>query len=355
MLVLFSRLARLNANVNQIYSRPPSHLARLTRIGCLLAACAATQIACQVDEAPSSDTPGSGGTTTGGTSAAGGSGGALGSGGQGPASGGSSSGGNVATGGGPGAGDAPVVGFSTNRADFLLGAASTCDLGSFEVCESFEAGTVGQLPQGWTLSGYGTRTLGIVTDQAARGSNSLRIDIAGGQGAVVGMMKRENLGALANEHYGRMFYRIEGPGVSEFIHFDVLEVDGPWMTWENGVRFASTGTGVGTTSANWSWIYNVQPFGSGAGAEFGSEGDRSAHPRVDEWMCLEWFFDAAAQEAQYFHDGAPIEYLHIDTERSEIPVLTSISVGMQKFQSTGALRAWVDEVALDGERIGCNY
>ena len=42
------------------------------------------------------------------------------------------------------------------------------------------------------------------------------------------------------------------------------------MTWQNGVRFASTGTGVGTTSSNWSWIYNVQPFGAGAGAEFGA-------------------------------------------------------------------------------------
>jgi hypothetical protein len=30
-------------------------------------------------------------------------------------------------------------------------------------------------------------------------------------------------------------------------------------------------------------------------------------------------------------------------------------VGMQKFQNTGALRAWLDEVALDGERVGCNF
>jgi hypothetical protein len=341
---------------------------RFVGIGCVLAACFFAQVACQVDEGVSSENmPGSGGVATGGTSVGGtssdgGSVGAGGSGGQGPASGGSASGGsasggNVSTGGGQstgGTGGGGTVGFSTNRAEFLLGAASTCDQGTFDVCESFEAGTPGQLPQGWTLSGYGTRTLGIVTDQAARGANSLRIDIAGSQGAVVGMMKRENLGSLASKHYGRMFYRIEGPGVSEFIHFDVLEAVGPWMTWENGVRFASTGTGVGTTTSNWSWIYNVQP-GSGGGAEFGSEGDRSAHPRVDEWMCLEWSFDADAQEAQYFHDGAPIEYLHIDTERSEIPVFTSISVGLQKFQNTGALRAWVDEVALDGERIGCNF
>ncbi len=327
-------------------------------------------VACQVEETPardgSSTTGGAstgGATTSGGASVGGaGSGGAstggtgaggLGSGGTGSVGTGATSGGGAPGTGGTG-GAAPT-GYSTNRADFLLGAASRCDQAEFDVCESFETGAAGQLPQGWSLAGYGTRTLGIVTDMAARGSQSLRVDIAGSQGAVVGMMKRENLGTLANRHFGRMFYRVEGPGVSQFIHFDVLEAVGPWTTFENGVRYASTGTGVGTTSNNWSWIYNVQPFGQGAGAEFGSEGDRSAHPRVDEWMCLEWFFDADAQEAQYFHDGAPIEYLHIDDERSEIPVFTSLSVGLQKFQNTDAVRAWVDEVALDDERIGCNY
>ncbi len=292
----------------------------------------------------------SGGATSGGSTSGGSS-----NGGSASAPSGGASGGGVGGAQAGGSGGAEPTGYSTDRAQFLLGAPSACASAGFDVCESFEAGTVGQLPEGWSLGGYGMRTVGIETDQAARGSQSLRIDIAAGQSAVVGMLKRENLGALASKHYGRMFYRIEGPGVTEFIHFDVLEATGPWMSWENGVRFASTGTGAGTSSNNWSWIYNVQPFGAGAGAEFGSEGDRSAHPKVDEWMCLEWFFDADAQEAQYFHDGVPIEYLHIDTERAEIPVLTSVSVGMQKFQSTGALRAWVDEVALDGERVGCNY
>ncbi len=346
-----------------------SLLVRFVRVGCAVSACGLTQLACQGEDAspreegaPGSGAVFTGGASTGGEATGGASTGGVqvgtgGSGGQEPASGGSSTGGASAggtSGTGASGGTGGVVGFSTNRADFLLGGASTCEGSPFEVCESFETGAPGQLPQGWSLAGYGTRTLGIVTDQAARGSNSLRVDIAAGQTAVVGMIQRD-LGTLGGRHYGRMFYRIEGPSVSEFIHFDVLEVTGPWMGHENSVRFASTGTGVGTTSSNWSWIYNVQPSGSGAGAEFASEGDRSAHPRVDEWMCLEWFFDAEAQEARYFHDGAAIEYLHIDDERSEIPVLTSLSVGMQKFQNTGALRAWVDEVALHGERIGCNH
>ncbi len=225
-------------------------------------------------------------------------------------------------------------------------------MGDFEVCENFELGEVGQLPESWSLKK--PANVGIATDQAARGNQSLRVDIAGGTGTVIAMLKRENLGDLAHRHYGRMFYRIQGPGAPEQVHFDVMEADGPWQGHTNGVRFAATGKGVGTAYGNWAWIYNVQPFDP-VGTEFVTRGDRSAHPRVDEWMCLEWLLDSDAQEAQYFQDGVPIEYLHIDTERSEIPVLTNIAVGMQKFQQTGAMRAWVDEVALDDERIGCNY
>ncbi len=243
--------------------------------------------------------------------------------------------------------------FATKRAEFRLGEASLCDKGDFEVCESFEAGDVGQIPEGWSLK-KGANTIGVQSDQAARGHQSLRVDIAGGQHTVIAMIKRENLGDLAHRHYGRMFYRIQGPGPSEQIHFDVMEGDGPWDGHQNAVRFAGTGVGVGTDYGNWAWIYNVQPFDP-VGKEFVTRGDRSAHPRVDQWMCLEWLLDADAQEAQYYDDGVPIDYLHIDTERAEIPVLTNIAVGLQKFQETGALRAWVDEVALDGERIGCNY
>jgi hypothetical protein len=91
-----------------------------------------------------------------------------------------------------------------------------------------------------------------------------------------------------------------------------------------------------------------------AQGEFGTEGDRSAHPRVDDWMCLEWSFDASKQVAQYYLDGASIDYLRIDTERAEIPVLDSLAVGFGKYQNTGAFLVYIDEVAFDGERIGCN-
>jgi len=235
---------------------------------------------------------------------------------------------------------------------FGLGGPSRCSGGSLSVCESFESAPLGSTPPaGWTTAGYGNRTLTVVDDDSARGERSFRIDVAGNQAAVVGMLVRGNLGPLGARHFGRSFMKIAAPAPTGFVHFDAFEARGNFGGQLNMVRWASTGTDVGTSQSNWSWIYNVQSTDHG---EFGSEGPRSAHARDGDWMCLEWFMEEAAQEARFWYDGAEVEYLHIDTERSEIPVFDSFNVGFQKFQTTAAAwRVWIDEIAFDDERIGC--
>lgn len=236
--------------------------------------------------------------------------------------------------------------------DFGLGGASLCGASQLDICESFENAALGNaVPAGWTTDGYGNRTLSVVDDDSARGNRAFRVDVAGNQAAVVGMLVRQNLGGLGARHFGRSFMKIEAPAPTGFIHWDAFEARGIFNNQVNMVRWASTGTNVGTQNGNWAWIYNVQTTNSG---EFTTEGPRSAHPVDGDWMCLEWFFDQAAQEARFWYDGAEVDYLHIDTERAEIPTFTSFHVGFQKFQQSAAFRVWVDEVAFDGERIGCN-
>jgi hypothetical protein len=237
-------------------------------------------------------------------------------------------------------------------ARFGLGGASRCDAGAFAVCEGFEGAAVGSSAvAGWLPAGYGNRTLRVVDVESARGARALEVEIAENQGAVVAMLSRGNLGALSARHFGRSFLKIEAPAPTGFVHFDVFEARGSYGGQDNLVRWASTGTNVGTTPSNWSWIYNVQSTDHG---EFGTEGPRSAHPREGDWMCLEWMMDSGAQEAQFWFDDAEVDYLHIDTERAEIPAFSSFNIGFQKFQQTGAWRVWVDEVAFDAERIGCD-
>jgi hypothetical protein len=235
---------------------------------------------------------------------------------------------------------------------FGLGGPSRCGDG-LAICESFEGAALGAaVPAGWTTGGYGNRTLAVVDDDSARGDRSLRIDVAGNQGAVVGMLIRADLGALGARHFGRSFLKIAAPAPTGFVHFDAFEARGNYQGQTNMVRWASTGTNAGGSANNWSWIYNVQSTNHG---EFGSEGNRSAHPRDGAWMCLEWSIEEAAQEARFWFDAMEVDYLHIDTERAEIPVFDTFHVGFQKFQQTaGAWRVWVDEVAFDDQRIGCD-
>jgi len=235
---------------------------------------------------------------------------------------------------------------------FGLGGDSRCASAGLAICEGFESTALGSSAvPGWLPAGYGNRTLQVVDVEKARGARALQVDVAENQGAVVGMLSRGNLGALSARHFGRSFLKIQAPAPTGFVHFDVFEARGSFNGQDNLVRWASTGTNVGTGSSNWSWIYNVQSTDHG---EFGSEGPRSAHPREGDWMCLEWMMDSGAQEAQFWMDGAEVDYLHIDTERSEIPAFTNFNIGFQKFQQTGAWRVWVDEVAFDAERIGCD-
>jgi len=235
---------------------------------------------------------------------------------------------------------------------FGLGGESRCASGGFSICEGFESAAVGtSAVAGWLPAGYGARTLRVVDTERARGGRALQVEIAENQGAVVAMLSHGNLGALGVRHFGRSFLKIEAPAPTGFVHFDVFEARGDFGGQDNLVRWASTGTNVGSAASNWSWIYNVQSTDHG---EFGSEGPRSAHPREGDWMCLEWLMDSAAQEAQFWFDGAEVDYLHIDTERAEIPAFESFNIGFQKFQQTGAWRVWVDEVAFGAERIGCD-
>jgi hypothetical protein len=243
---------------------------------------------------------------------------------------------------------------SVDSADMSLGEESSAtEEPAGPVRQGFEDTELGGTPSGWTVGGYGSRTLAVSDEVAARGSRALRIDVAGGQGAVVAMLLRANLGELSEAHHGRIFMRIQGPGASQFVHFDAFEGTGAWDGQRNAVRWAATGTGVGTTRDNWSWIYNVQPSERG---EFGREGDRSAHPRVDDWMCLEWRLDGVSQEASFWSDGAAVEYLTLQASaghRTEIPSFSSLAVGFQKFQQTDGFVVWIDEVAFDRERVGC--
>jgi hypothetical protein len=309
---------------------------------------------------------GSGGSGSGGTQT--GSGGAqVGSGGSGTGGAPGGSGGRIGTDGGAGAvGDAAVDAGRSGDAGVGAGAPSLCPGSPFAVCQDFESTAVGATPAGnWGVptTNYGTgATLAVASDDSARGSHSLKVTIpnnivdggsANGNTSLEQYLQLKNLGALASGHYGRLFVKIKSPTTSMFVHWDLILGAGQYNGSAVRVRWGNTGTGIGTADSNWAWIYNVEQ------GDFGTEA-RSTHPVLATWMCVEWQWDGTNQQARFYFQGTEVQALHIDTtlpggsQSPEIPIFTSLSFGLAKYQNTDApLVFWIDEIALDTQRIGC--
>jgi hypothetical protein len=316
---------------------------------------------------------GSGGTTagTGGTggsaptgTAGGGGAGRGGTGGQGGQSGGGGAGssgrggtgGTVGTGGATGGGGTAGTVGTGGAAGWFLGGGSKCAGAAYIVCEDFESTADGATPTGdWSLptTNYGTGTIAVASDFAARGSRALKVTIpsTGGTSAEK-YLQRRNITALANGHFGRIFFRIQGPTTTAFVHWDLILGAGPYMGSNRRIRWGVTGTAVGTTNNNWAWIYNIEQGDTGVEA-------RTVHPTLNTWMCVEWQWDAANQRVRFYFNDTEATALHVDTTLPngtalQIPTFSTMSFGLAKYQTTNAdLVFWIDEIALDTQRIGC--
>jgi hypothetical protein len=300
---------------------------------------------------------GAAGTGSGGDSGAGGSAGSSGVGGT---SAGGTSGGAGGTSGGAGGGTSVDGGASDGiaRGDAGVGQGtpSLCPGSPFAVCQDFESTNPGATPGGdWSVptTNYGTATLAVAADDAARGNHSLKVTVPAGGSSEEHYLQLGNLGALASAHYGRLFVKIASPTTTPFVHWDLILGAGQWTGSARRVRWGNTGTGVGTMDSNWAWIYNVEQ------GDFGTEA-RQSHPVLAEWMCVEWYWDGTNQQARFYFQGSEVQALHIDTTlpsgsgSPQIPIFTSLSFGAAKYQNTDMpLTFWIDEIALDKQRIGC--
>lgn len=220
------------------------------------------------------------------------------------------------------------------------------------VCEDFEGEMLGGYPEGWGKRETGTwlgNTMGVSSDDAYRGAQSLRI--AGGENGAQWLSYNGGLGGLATEHWGRMFVRVQTPAPvpqGGVLHGDLFEARGPYGEGNtNSVRWGT----VENTEGFFQWIYNVQR----SSDEFGTGTDYT-YQWMDAWFCMEWHHDQVAQEATLWLDGVEITAItQTAATNPEIPVFDDISVGWANYQSAvPEFVVFIDEVALDDARIGCD-
>ncbi len=225
---------------------------------------------------------------------------------------------------------------------------------SFKLCEDFESTIPGDIPMGWTKTG----DVSVSGTDFYRGAQSLHIGIAPNG------PRRINrtlgfLGANASDHWGRLFFKTMKPVLYNGpLHSTLVAMKGksPVDNVDIEARVVDT---VQDAQLFHNFQYDVQP---SSRAEF-----RTASPDnwqyTSTWRCVEWHVEYATQSYSFFLDGAEVISLHIYNGPNnfagvEIPsAYTAISVGWNNYEVVqnlnGGFEAYIDDLAIDGTRIGC--
>jgi hypothetical protein len=235
---------------------------------------------------------------------------------------------------------------ASNREGGQAGPApSLCSPGKYIVCEDFETAAEGAVPTGWTKHGGAAVSVG----EAARGTHALMITAAAtGERRIYADATR-----LGSGHWGRVFYKVQQPVPAVFVHSTIVALQGVGPTrGPEEVRVVDT---VKNANGTHQFLYNVQP----SGAEFG-KGSPYSWMFDGKWHCAEWHIDGPTQSYHFYFDGTEVTSIAIDngpmnyTGTDIPPAFSQVRVGWNNYQSAPpGFVAWIDEVALDTNRIGC--
>jgi hypothetical protein len=265
---------------------------------------------------------GSGGTPAGGAAGA-------------PTGGGGSSGGTAGAAGAQPAGDA-------------------CDAAL--LCDDFEDDTSGMAPGApWTVdvNGGGVE---VSSERAFSGSNSVYVSNSQGayKRAYFSVTGDPVFPAAGAEMYGRMMMWLEATPAGS-VHWTFIQGEGPSDDGSYDIFYRYGGQHEGKLMANFETV--------------GRSTDCWDHSATvmptQTWACLEWRFDTASDEMQFWLDGSEISDIHVVGQGEGCggqdlngawpapPQFEVLRLGWEKYQESSALNAWIDDVAVSTERVGC--
>jgi hypothetical protein len=204
------------------------------------------------------------------------------------------------------------------------------------------------------LRATGGDAVGVSTDPVHAGARSLKL------GAIPVWERRishpaEGLGAA---HWGRIFYKVQLPVPDAFVHSTLVALTGVGpMNGPSEYRVVDTvkqAIDTRDVGSRNSFLYNVQIDGSG---EFG-RGTNFDFIFDSEWHCAEYHIVAANQSYAFYLDGEQqiaFEDGAGNTADSDIPdSFEELRVGWINYQEAPpGFTVWMDDIAFDDERIGC--
>jgi hypothetical protein len=289
-----------------------------------------------------------GGTGGMGTGGAGGTGGAT----AGSAGTGGSSGSAIDA----SAFDAPSERLDAASVDVAKDAAVDSEAGAtcpYRLCETFEGTAEGAIPAGWEKVAS-TGSIGVVSGMANRGSRSLHVLAPSGSYETY-IRHTKSFPVPDDTFYGRLFLRIAARrhAPMNILHWTVFEARG--SNSNNRVRYGGIENGFAMTNA---WLFNVETMGMG---EKGIDDDPDVQTNPGRWYCAEWMYKgtAGANESRLWVDGAERPKMHVTGSTFDgiyaMPTFNSLYVGWAIYQPMdGPYEVWIDDVAIDAQKLGCD-
>jgi hypothetical protein len=226
-----------------------------------------------------------------------------------------------------------------------------CSGTDFILCEDFESTDVGDIPDGWERRG---EEVAVTEAQSRRGSRSLEL------GAIPSWERRiaHDASALGGAHWGRIHYLVDLPVPDAFVHSTLVALSGDGPTrGRSEFRFVDTvkqAIDTPDVGSRHNFLFNVQPEDSG---EFGRETSYD-YTFDDQWHCVEYHVDSSNQSYAFYFEGEEVLSFEDGAgnyDRSDLPdEYDQLRVGWNNYQEAPpGFTVWMDDIAFDDERIGC--
>jgi hypothetical protein len=250
--------------------------------------------------------------------------------------------------------------------------ASPCKAAPF--CDDFEAYAVGKPPGAPWANSMNGGTVAVDTEHVYSGKRAVKISAAAATGyrsALINVQKATFLPAAGNVIYGRMMFWLDSAPQTS-VHWTLIDGEGqvPGQAYHALYRYGgqlpiSNGTDfIGSQlMANYDTpdSYSTPPVGPSS--DCWQHADQVVIP-VAAWACAEWKFDGAANELQFWLNGAEVTSLAVTgtgqgcvnqpaTFPWSAPNFERIDLGWESYQADDARTIWIDDVALSTEKIGC--
>jgi len=244
--------------------------------------------------------------------------------------------------------------YSTQRDEFF--GDPRCERDTFLLCEDFESEAAGAPadPQVWQTPNDRLR---VDSTRAARGAKALSVTTRSNEGTHF-IRTTKTLPATRKKMWGRLFFWVQPPRPTAFSHWTTIEATGVHPA--GGTARTRVG-GIHVPGVENRLDFNYDIWG-GRPAGFKEVGYELVGQDLPDasWHCLEWMIDVPAREVRIFRDGSEETKLaaskSIDGIALDFPDIDGLNIGMSIYQDikSDSWKVWIDEIAIDVQRIGCS-